>query len=677
MKLPLSWLREFVAAPNAARDVAARLAACGFDVAAIDGEVLDVDVWANRPDALSIYGLAREVATAIDQPLKPAPGDGVPAPVGPPPIPVSIGDPGCARYALATADVRIGPSPEWLAARLVAVGVRPINNVVDITNYVMLETGHPMHAFDLAKLGGPEIRVRRARSSEKLVTLDGQTRALDETMLVIADREGPVAIAGVMGGKDSEVSNKTERIAIESAWFQPATVRATSKKLGLKTEASARFERGADLAAPVRAIQRVLALLKETNAGQPVGNVADIYPRRAAARQVALRRARLARLLGDSVPDADVARILSKLGFKPTADADGWQVDVPSHRVDVTREVDLIEEVGRHWGFDRIQATFPEVPAPAEPPAPGAARDRRVRRLLTGAGLQEAVTFTFMAADAAEPFVQPGASAVAIANPLSEKFAVLRPSLLPGLLDSLAHSRRRESETVRLFEIGATFEASGERPRVGWIMTGKRGDHWSERPAALDFYDATGVAGILAEAFQVGLRAEVASGQAWFTRGRAAELLAESGEASRVVGWAGELRADLVQARGLTASEFVFGGEIDLAALAEVAPASARSIEPLPRFPSIVRDISIVVDERLPAADVRGTIRANAPSTLVSVREFDRYRGQGVPAGQVSLSLRLTFRDPERTLTDAEVQQALDAIVSALQRERGATLRGA
>ena len=253
MRLPLDWLREFVAAPDDAPAVASRLAACGFEVAAIEGGVIDFEITANRPDCLSVYGLAREASTAFDLDLKAAPsGSDRPGLAG---IPVSIGDPGCGRYAAAVADVKVGPSPAWLSDRLMAAGVRPINNVVDVTNYVMIETGHPMHAFDIARLAGPEIRVRRARPGEPLTTLDGEARTLDETMLVIADRERAVAVAGVMGGAPSEVSAGTTRVVLESAWFVPASVRATARKLGLKTEASARFERGADITAPVRALR--------------------------------------------------------------------------------------------------------------------------------------------------------------------------------------------------------------------------------------------------------------------------------------------------------------------------------------------------------------------------------------------------------------------------------------
>ena len=675
MKLPVAWLREFVGVPDDAAAVAARLAACGFEVASVEGDVIDFEITANRPDCLSVYGLAREASAAFDLDLAAAPGEGE-TPAGAAPIMVSIGDAGCARYALAAAAVKIGPSPAWLADRLTAAGVRPINNVVDVTNYVMLETGHPLHAFDVAKLAGPEIRVRRARAGEQLTTLDGQARTLDETMLVIADRERPVAIAGVMGGASSEVSETTTHIAIESAWFLPASVRSTSRRLGLKTEASHRFERGADIGAPVRALRRTLQILEQVGAGRPTAGISDVYPRPFQPRVVALARARITRLLGDTVPDRDVERLLGRLGFRATPTSDGWEVEVPTARVDVSREADLIEEVGRHWGFDRIPATFPVLRA-APPPVPApVVRDRTVRRVLCGAGLQEAETFTFIEREAADPFVAAGHELAVIANPLSEKFAVLRPSLLCGLLDALVYSRRRETDDVRLFEAGSAFTAAGEVPRVGWIMTGARADHWSERSGSVDLFDAKGVAELLGDAFGVTVVARDADAPAWFVPGRAATLLAGDEASPVVVGAIGELRPEVVAARGLGAGGAVVAGEIDPAALAALAPEAIRPIAPLPRFPSVVRDLSLFVSERLPAASVRGTIRSTAPDTLVSVREFDRYAGKGVPDGTISLSVRLTFRATDRTLTDVEVQRAVDEIVAALAAEHGAILRG-
>jgi phenylalanyl-tRNA synthetase beta chain len=679
VKLPLEWLRDFVDAPADARLVADRLASCGFEVAGIDtdrGDVIDLDVTANRPDCLTISGLAREVATAFDLPLKPLGPRG--SGLGPPPtglgpqndVPVTIEHDGCGRFALAIVDVKVAPSPAWLANRLLAAGIRPINNIVDVTNYVMLEV-HPMHAFDAAKLAGSALRVRTAKPGEQMTTLDGQARALDASMLVVADRDRAVSLAGVMGGANSEVSSGTTRIALEAAWWQPAIIRQTSRRLGLKTDAAARFERGMDIEGPIRAIARALELFEAIGAGRPSGGTLDVYPRPFPATTVELRRDHLDRLLGDAVPDADVARILSRLGFLALDGPKQGQIRVPSFRVDVKREADLIEEVGRHWGFNRIPATFPALRTTPPPSAPGIARGRTIRRVLTAAGLFEAATFTFIEEAAALPFVPAPESLAVIANPLSEKFAVLRPSLLPGLLDALIYSRRRETADVRLFESGSVFDRRGERHTVAWVMTGARADHWSTPGDPVDFFDAKGIAEILAGAFGAELEARAVD-LPWFVPGRAAEL----GAGGTRIGSIGQIRPEIATARGLGAQDLVVGGELELAALVAASTLADRRVAALPRHPSIVRDLSMLIDERLPAASVRGTIRTSAPPTLVEVREFDRYQGRGVPAGQISLSMRLTFRAADRTLTDAEVQDAIERIVAALATEHAATLRG-
>lgn len=706
MKLPVVWLRDFVDVPADVAEIAARLASRGFEVASIDGEVIDLEITANRPDCLTIAGLAREVATAFDVPLKSARGpredsesssaaararrggaprasinDGVsqgalPQASSPKPqaIPVSIEDPGCGRYALAVVDVTVGPSPAWLAERLTLAGVRPINNIVDVTNYVMLEQ-HPMHAFDAAKLAGSTIRVRLAAKGETLVTLDGQGRTLDESMLVVADGTRPVAIAGVMGGANSEVSAGTTRIALEAAWWSPPQVRRTSRRLSLKTEAAARFERGADIDAPVRAVERAMELLVAIGAARAGAPVLDVYPQPFQPLTVSLRRDHLDRLLGDVVPDDDVERILAGLGFRVARSGVGWAVGVPTFRVDVRREADLVEEVGRHWGFDRIPATFPALRVAPRPSAPSISNGRMVRRVLTAAGFQEAATFTFMEQAAAAPFVEDAGSLVAIANPLSEKFSVLRPSLLPGLLDALIYSRRRETADVRLFEAGSTFAPAGERQAVAWVMTGSRGDHWSAGADPLNFFDAKGTAELLAGAFGVAFDTDVVE-LPWFVRGRTARLAIAGAPGGAALGTIGQIRPELAAARGLGDGEAILAGELDLTALVAAGARADRRVRPLPRYPSIVRDLSILVDELLPAAAVRGTIRSTAPATLVSVREFDRYQGRGVPPGQVSLSMRLTFRAADRTLTDVEVQESADAIIRALAQEHGAVLRG-
>jgi phenylalanyl-tRNA synthetase beta chain len=583
----------------------------------------------------------------------------------------------CPRYCAQVFEVRVGPSPAWLAERLDAAGVRPINNIVDVTNYVMLELGQPMHAFDLARLGGERLVIRRARAGEKIRTLDQIERPLDEEMLVIADAERATAIGGVMGGAESEIGPDTARIVLESAYFQPASVRRTSKRLGLKTEASIRFERGGDVAAPPVGIARAAALFEKIGAGQAVGSLVDRYASPRPAVGVALRADRIAQLLGQRVPSADVPRILEPLGFRVALDAsarDGrWAVTVPSFRVDVSNEADLIEEVGRHYGFDHLPVTFPALNAPQPPPDPSILRSRKLREIVAAAGFSEAMTFAFIERQAALPFCEPGSEPHAIANPLSEKFAVLRPSLLPGLLDSCVHNRRRERKDIRLFEEGGRFSASGEGRAVGLVWCGAAQSHWSGQPRPVDFFDMKGVVEEVCTAFGVSVEFAPAS-RGFLLPGRTADVWsADNGRQS--LGVIGQLTPAVAAARGFPASEEVYAAEIDLRALATHARHDDLRAQPLPRYPSIVRDISILIDEALPAAAVRGTIRSSAPATLVSITEFDRYQGKGVPEGRISLSLRLTFRAPDRTLTDQEAQDATVRILNALRETHGAEQR--
>jgi phenylalanyl-tRNA synthetase beta chain len=695
MRLVLSWLREFVDVPAPAEEIAEKIGLRGFEVAAIEplaggDAVIDFEITANRPDCLSVLGLAREVATAYDKPVTlPSTERGAKIPLetiavgSSDRLKVTIEDEElCPRYAAAVAEVKIGPSPAWMADRLHAAGVRPISTIVDITNYVNLEIGQPMHAFDLTKLAGPEIRVRRAKPGERIRTLDGIDRTLEPDMLVIADRDRAQAIAGVMGGAASEVSAATRAVAFESAYFKPASVRRTSKRLGLKTEASSRFERGADIGAQVVAIQRAIALMKQIGAGTAIGPVIDAYPSPRGPRALHLRRARLALLLGASVPDTEVVRILTRLGLDVTrapGDDDGWDVTAPTFRVDLLREADLIEEVGRHYGFDRLEATFPVVTAAAPPPDPRIPRDQLVRRVLTAAGLSEAVTFGFIEAEAAELFATPGGPLIAVANPLSAKFDTLRPSLLPGLVDAVAHNRRHGRRDVRLFEIGTRFAADGETRGVAVAWTGGGpGDHWSGGGREVDFFDVKGIAEQLCDALGVPVRFEIAR-EPFLVAGRTASLVASEGPArGETLGVIGQVQPDVADARGLPRKDPVYVGEWNLDRLAAARVAGRDATRPLPRHPSVVRDLSIVVRDTLPAAIIHGTILAagrHVPAPLVSVSFFDRYQGKGVPDGAVSISVRLTFQADDRTLTDAEVQQSFDTILAALVQQHDAVQR--
>ena len=693
MRLLISWVRDFVDVKASPQEVAERLSLRGFEVAAIEpaGEpdsndgVIDFEVTANRPDCLSVLGFARGIATTYGLPLRP-PSTDPGATVSLATIPsgesdrleVTLEDPGlCPRYAAGVAEVTAAVTPAWMTSRLQAAGIRPISPFVDITNYVLIELGHPMHAFDLAMLAGAELRIRTARPGETITTLDGVQRRLDPEMLVIADSRRPQAIAGVMGGADSEVTGPTRTIAFESACFGPASVRRTSKRLGLKTEASSRFERGTDINAPVVALQRALALMQKIGAGRVIGPLVDRYPVPRGPRQLHLRRARLAALLGLDVPDVDVARILTGLGLTVTTAADGWEVMAPTFRVDLAREVDLIEEVGRHYGFDRLEPAFPPMTAPAPAEDWRIVRDRLVRRTLTARGLTEAVTFGFIQAESARAFVLEGdaSTLVGVANPLSATFDMLRPTLLPGLVDAVSHNRRHGRRDVRIFELGARFtSAEGETRGVGMAWTGSAGpDHWSAPSREVDFFDAKGVVEQLCAQFGAGTRFEPIAAP-FLVAGQAARVI--SGDCP--VGLVGLVVADVVESRGAPRHDRVYVAELNLDRLGDRRAGRDESVRPLPRYPAVVRDLSVVIADALPAEIIRGTIQsaaAAAPAPLVADTFFDRYKGKGVPDDSVSLSIRLTFQASDRTLTDEDVQQSFDGILAALKREHGAVQR--
>ncbi len=684
MKVLLSWVREFVEIDEPAEAIGRKLSLRGLALEGLEpmgtDALLDFDVTANRPDCLSMAGIAREIAVVYGRPFRAPraawPDAGAsPSSAAAPPIRISIEAPDlCARYVGAVADVIIAPSPAWMADRLSACGVRPISNVVDITNYVLLELGQPMHAFDHARLAGPAIVVRRARAGETLTTLDGKARALSTDMLVIADAERPSAIGGVMGGAESEVSSSTRRIVFESAWFKPQSVRATSRALGLRTEASMRFERGADLTAPAVAMARACELLAQLGAGT-AGPLVDVYPARHQPATLFLAQPRVEGLLGMHVPDGEIERILDALGFGVERAPGGWSVIVPGWRVDMHRDVDLIEEIGRHHGFEHLPATFPGVQQAPAPSDPRIERDQRARRVALAAGFSEAISFAFIEARHAEPF-QAGDAAVALANPLSEKFAVMRPSLVPGLVEAVSHNRRHGRRDIQLFEIGTRFSPRGETRALGLAWTGlATPDHWSGGRRDVDFFDIKGVVEQLASLFEVELTPLVppagSVAEAVLVPGRAAVLAT----GNRIVGWLGQLQSTVGDAHELPANDVLYVAECDLDALSAAGAGAARRTKPLPRFPAAVRDIAMLVDDSLSAATVRGTIRSKAPSTLVSAIEFDRYQGKGIPEGKVSLALRLTFQSLERTLTDAEVEAATSAVVDVLASELGAIRR--
>nr|WP_217446425.1 phenylalanine--tRNA ligase subunit beta [Myxococcus sp. CA040A] len=651
----------------------------------LDDVVLEVNVTPNRPDALSHLGVAREVSVVTGAALKvPQPKlteSGTPASQS---VKVRVEDSvRCPRYgARVVENVTIKPSPQWMQDRLKACGVRAINNVVDITNYVNLEFGQPLHAFDLDKLAGQEIVVRGAKKGEKLTTLDGKERTLDQDELVICDRDRPQALAGVMGGGDSEVTEKTTRLLLEAANFLGSGVRRAAKRHALHTEASHRFERGADLDAVVPAIERAAQLLVELAGGTVAPGLIDIYPDEKPPRQVTLRFARVEKVLGVAVPEAEVRRILEALGFQKLAESAGQATySVPRARVDVEREEDLLEEVARVFGYDNIPAKLPRGLASLAPEPAHSEAERRLRQAMSGAGLDEVVNYSFVAPKSLEVLglkEQP----VALLNPLSVEQSVMRTSLLPGLLENLSRSVRHQVESVCLYETGRAYfrdseGGQGTRPaarevnRVAGLVWGLRGGgrSWTQKDARADFYDAKGAVEAVLGALRVdGVTWSLGGPAAYHPRASAEVKLADG----TVLGHVGELHPRVVKSLGLPEGVFVF--ELDTEPLYSAARL-VPEYHSLPRFPAVLRDLAVVVPVELANDSVRKVILEVGRPLVEDALVFDVYTGKPIPEGKKNLAYALRYRSAERTLTDVEVTEAHQRIISEVNQRLGASLR--
>ena len=651
----------------------------GSDVTAVlglDDVILDLEVTPNRGDCMGMIGLAREVAALVGSDLR-VPDFTIHPEERESDVAVTIDDAvGCQRYVARFVDgTKSGSSPSWMQARLVRLGVRPISVVVDVTNYVMLETGQPLHAFDAAGVPEHTIVVRRAREGENLRTLDGVERTLHPDDLVIADRTRPIGIAGVMGGADTEVSDDTDSVILEAATFDPATVAYTSRRHGLRTEASARFERGADPEMPPVAATRAAALIAELAGGTVASNTVDIYPAPQEPSRITLRPPRTNALLGYEISMADQAAHLRSIELDVTPAGKELSIVIPTWRRDLRREVDLIEEVARLAGFARLPSTLP--PARAGGLDSHQAVERRMRRILAGFGLSEAWTSSFGSPHDLDalglPADHPARDAIALENPTSELDPVLRTTLLPGLLRSTARNLAQHAPGVALFEIARVYERSDERlPRepliLGAVFTGERTSTWSEPKRRWDFWAAKGVVEGLFESLGVdGARFAPITSMPWHPTRAAGVLLGDEG-----LGVIGEIHPDVCDR--FDVAEGTIGFELAVDPIIAALPEGVQVGE-LSRFPAIYIDLAFVVDERTPAARIADVIeRAGAPE-VVSVTLFDVYRGEQIAAGKKSLAYALELRAPDRTLTDAEAEVVTQRISTALQERTGAELR--
>ncbi|MBI4898567.1 MAG: phenylalanine--tRNA ligase subunit beta [Actinobacteria bacterium] len=649
--------------------------------ALVPGEdVLELEITPNRPDCLGVYGVAREVHAITGNPLASLPTG--PSPEGDETFSIEVQDHTlCPRFtARVYRDVKVGSSPLWLKQRLSAAGQRPINNVVDITNYLMLLTGQPMHAFDMDKIRGGRLVIRNASEAEKMTTLDGVERVCDEQTVLVCDGEGPSAIAGIMGGAISEVSDETTSVLLEIATWNGPNIHRTSQKLALRSEASGRFEKGLSAELPLEVQELAAKLMTELTGARLTSATIDVAGEIAAPRAVKLRATKLRALLGAEISAQRCAEILQRLAFDVAVEGDDVVATPPHFRAaDITREADLIEEIARVEGVDSIPATLPAAPAAIGRLSGSQRLKRRIEDLLAANGYHEAITWSFtgaqqLAAISADGAAAPEHELLTIANPLSEDHSVMRPLALPGLLQAAKHNLARGADAVRLFEVGAVYSGTADEPRehtaIALLLSGPAAaGTWRDQGANGDFYALKGV--VDAVAAQAGVTPEYqpidATHHTYLIPGRAAEVLV--GDVS--LGWLGELHP-LVAKRFDLPDTVV--GELNLQALSALLPEPV-TYEPISTFPPAREDIAVVVEAERTADEVLGVVREAGGKLLSGAGVFDVYEGEQVGEGRKSLAIRLTYSAPDRTLTDDEVAAARAKITERLE-SIGGLLRG-
>jgi len=697
MKVVYNWLKDFVDATAPPEELASRLALAGTNIGSLEngphGAVIDAEIGSNRPDCLGHYGIAREVAAIYKLPLKhvsPKPAES--AAKSSDAIKVEIQAPElCGRFtARVIRNVKIQPSPKWLKDRLEASGVSSISNVVDVSNYVMLELGHALHAFDYDKVRDHKIVVRPAKPKEKVRTLDGVERQLDPGMCMISDGDGSrsIGIGGIMGGAETEISFSTKNVLIECAWFDPVAVRRASRSLKLHTEASLRFGRGADPEMAELASRRSAELILELAGGELLAGVVDVYPGKRAPEKIRVTRAEILRVMGADVPDKQIEASLSALGFAPVRvdhnrGAEGsllaaWECAQPSWRAEVEREIDLIEEIARIYGLDKFPPRLP-VARQGAARLPQGEAETRLRQRLIGLGYREIVTIPHVAEERDALFRPAGVSPARLSNPLSEEAGVLKSTGIVTMAAALEWNLNHGQRDARLFEIGRHYRLQENRPVETSVLTiGATGEAREkslyESPRDYSFADLKGALD------EIGQLADGRDAQGFQWRDEGPEWL-HPGKRGKIqlgnveLGMAGQLTrriADLLKLR-----QGVFLAEIELAPLysAMQSAKTAQRYVPLPRFPSVQRDFSLLLAEGISFAQISQSIRSLNIQEITSIEAVDLFRGKNVPAGKYSLLVRVTFQSREATLTDAQINHFEDKIISILKHRQGAQLR--
>jgi len=690
MKVQVDWLKEYVGIDAPAAELGHVLTMAGLEIEShefIDeekGDVLELNVTPNRGYCLSHLGVAREVSALMGGTFNPPDALNVlgksysSTPVEEKISVENLEESLCPRYAaLVIENVKPGPSPKWLCDRLQAIGLRPINNIVDITNFVMMEYGQPLHAFDRELLSGNKIIIRNANKGEKFTSLNGSDLKLDVDALVIADSEKPVALAGIMGGANSQVTDTTKNIVLESACFDSSTIRKASKKYGLRSDSSYRFERGVDMEGVITAQARAACLIKELAGGDICNGRIDVYTKIRENIRVGLRVARVNQLLGADFSAEKIKEIISRLGLKVRAEIEDetLQVEIPGFRPDLTREVDVIEEIARVDGFDKVATVFPVASVRPVRIAPKQSMLRKIREVLCHTGFSETVHFSFVDQGQAENYLSSFASVkdkvIPLKNPLSSENDTMRTSLIPGLLKTIQNNLSKGQKPLKLFEIGSVYflDSKGKRVEKTVLTVAVLGPYeftpWKPRGKEYDFYDLKGALDNLCSHFGLQVTFPENSNRSYLLTEKSANCFAGGSE----LGYMGQLSHDKTEI-----AEKVFVLELDLQKLEESLPPRPR-FQSIAKFPETYRDISILVDRKVTSQKASDLILKTGRPLLKQVELYDHFEGKKIQSDKKSLTFALSFQSKDKTLSDDEVSPLFEAIVQTLKTELDASLR--
>ncbi|MFH1853786.1 MAG: phenylalanine--tRNA ligase subunit beta [Candidatus Omnitrophota bacterium] len=687
MRVSLDWLKDFVLIKGGLEKIQDELTMTGLEVTSvvnIEGDsIMDIEITPNRPDCLSVLGIARELAAATDSQLKEpysvnrhymkrGPGKGS--------AKIEIQDKkACPRYVgCIIKGVKVGPSPKWLIQRLNAMGLRSVNNIVDITNYVLFELGQPLHAFDLDKLENKKIVVRRAKKGESIVTIDGINRELDPNMLIIADSEKPVAIAGIMGGRNTEISSETKNVLLESAYFDPMIIRKTQRVLGLASESSYRFERGVDFGMVLAASIRAQEVIKNEAGGRLSGKITDIGGRLAKEKEIVLFLDEIPRVLGIDIPPAKTMDYFNRLNLRTAKKPQNKiLVKVPSYRQDLGCGIDLIEELARLYGYDKIPAKCPvfTIQKTFKEERKGLiALAREIKKKLCSLGMNEIVTYTLTSRAAIEALGRPFDNLVRLRNPLSSNQELMRPSLLSEMMGTLSWNLNRNNSFLQLFELSKVYSLNKdgkgveEQLSLSLGICGSTPGSWKEKSREIDFFDLKGIVEILLYSLNISNYTIEKIDSPIFKETMSSGIKIDG----NILGEFGEARQDV--ARQFDIKQRVFLAEITVEGLLKHADLNKRFM-PLPKYPAIKRDISMLIDDSVQAESILDVIKENAGGLVRSVEVFDIYKGQQIEKGKKSLAYTLEYRSDEKTLKDEEISKAHKDIQGVLVNKLGAQIR--